>query len=163
MREKHVRFSRRKMLRRAGLAALVVTAALVLSGCWGTYTVIDASRGEYIVTVKEQQSAETIYICESRNPGNSRGRAECALDVVRWACGAEPLAGWNIPACRAATDYQSDTGCNRVPGGLENCAEAMKRAIGAVLGDRECIAYEHKVGGPSYGWFGVDRGFPGCP
>jgi hypothetical protein len=152
--------------RKLGLATLLAGAALALSGCWGTYFNVSGPPGPqpYIVTVHEKNTAETIWTCTANNPGDSLGRAKCALGVVRLACNKQMLQGWDMNRCLAATDYTRNDGCNRVPGGLENCAEAMRRAIAAVLDDKECIAYEyHAFYGPSYGWFGVDHGFTGCP
>jgi hypothetical protein len=154
--------------RKAGLLALLAGAALALSGCWGTYVNVPGppgGQGSYIVTIHQKNTQETIFACQANHPNSELARAKCGLGVVRLACNEYMLPGWDMNRCLAATDYTRNDSCNRVPGGPENCAESMKRAIEDVLeNDRECVAYEYQAFvGDSYGWYGADDTGPYCP
>ncbi len=144
---------RRRLPRRAALVGLTVAAALLLAGChWGTYT--DGGQTTfghaYYVVVHQQNTDDSIHACDNAPGGLTEAR--CVLDVVRYSCHKDPLNGWAPAECDQATNYQGTT-CRRVPGGDENCAVAMQRAIGQIRSEQgQCITYEQYLGESSHGW-----------
>lgn len=128
---------------------------MLLSGChWGTFTDVGTTgdgHHAYYVVVHQQNTDDTIHACD--NDRGSITEAKCALDVVRYACHADPLNGWSPAECDQATNYIGTT-CRRVPPGQdENCAVAMQRAIGQIRSEQgQCLTYEQYVGESSHGW-----------
>jgi hypothetical protein len=159
--------SRREALpRRFVLSGLLCAAIFVLSGChWGSRHNVDTDGNpgtpEWVVTVHQQNTNELIWRCEAQNQGNPTGRANCALDIIRFACHADPI---NFPECDFATDHSGGPFfCRGNVGEQQNCNVSMARAIEEVIGPRECLFFEYEVGGPSRMWAGLDSGNWGCP
>jgi hypothetical protein len=132
---------------------LTLLSGLLLAGCaWGTYTDYGSNQygHEYYVVVHQANSDDAIHHCDANR--GSIAEAQCVLDVVHYACHAEPLNGWSTSECDAATNYVG-THCRRVPGGDENCATAMQRAIAQIRSEQgQCLTYEQYLGESSHGW-----------
>jgi hypothetical protein len=147
------RKGRRNPLQRVGLVALPALAALFLAGChWGTYTEGGQTTfgHAYYVVVHQANTDDTIHACDADR--GSITEAKCALDVIKYACHKDPLNGWAPAECDQATNYAGTT-CRRVPGGDENCAVAMQRAIAQIRSEQgQCITYEQYLGESSHGW-----------
>jgi hypothetical protein len=145
--------------RRAGAAALLVVMALALSGCsWGEYTFYgdDPLHGwhQYLVVLHQKNTDDVIHHCDN-NPRGSVAHAKCVLDVIHYACHAEPITGFTFSDCDQATNYASDQSCLLGPGRPENCVYSMQRSIAQVRnGSVEHLAYEHQIQGPSHQWLG---------
>ncbi len=153
------------MLVRITLATVLGATALALSGCaFGSFHRGVASPSDWTATIHQQNSAETIYRCQAANP-DDLGRANCALDVIRFACNGEPF-GWPVADCNRATDHTGTGFCRGNSGEAQNCSTSMKTAFRNVrdgVGGVKCLAFEYEVGGPSRTWFGASPGWPGCP
>jgi hypothetical protein len=133
--------------------------ALALSGCsWGEYTFYgdDPLHGwhQYLVVLHQKNTDDVIHHCDN-NPRGSVAHAKCVLDVIHYACHAEPITGFTFSDCDQATNYASDQSCLLGPGRPENCVYSMQRAIAQVRnGSVEHLAYEHQIQGPSHQWLG---------
>src|SRR5882724_9332682 len=143
--------------RRAWLAGLLVAAALALTGCsWGEFRFYGDVNGwhQYLVVLHQRNTDDVIHHCDD-NPRGSVAHAKCVLDVIRYACHAEPIPGFTFADCDQATNYASDQSCLLGPGQPENCVYSMQRAIAQVRnGSVEHLAYEHQIQGPSHQWLG---------
>jgi hypothetical protein len=144
------------------LIVLTLAAGLLITGCaWGTYT--DGGQviygHAYRVVVHQQASDDTIHHCDADR--GSLTEARCVLDVIRYACHAQPVSGWAPAECDLATNH-TGTQCRRVPGGDENCAVAMQRAIRQIRAEQgQCLTYEQYLGESSHGWVAIGTP-PGC-
>ena len=155
------------MAGRFRFALVAGVVALALGGCpWGTFD--DRSEGRYVVAVHQTNSNDTIAHCVGPSEPVTLAVANCALDVIRYACHADGISGWSIDECNAATEHFYSA-CKDDNGSPQNCSVSLKQAIIDVRspGPRECLAFEKRVGmGDSEMWFGADAGgggFKGCP
>jgi hypothetical protein len=152
------------MGKRVRIAGMAVLAVLVIGGChWGTYKAQGTNSSgatTYSVTIHQTNTNDTIAHCGAGGPDVSLGQSDCALDVIRYACHADPI-NWSTSDCDDATGHVG--GCRGNEGAAQPCEQSMRSAITAVNGSKECLAFEWEVGGPSRMWFGADSGFAGCP
>jgi hypothetical protein len=121
----------RRYLFRGFGAMTLIGATLALSGCWasGDTTFLDS---ELVITHAWTQ--RIVYECNQAHPGDSNGRAACALDVVRVLCVRSPVP--NFSECNYATDHRY------IPD--------MKAAISEIYGGRDCLYYDDPH------WTGID-------
>ena len=90
------RIKRRRVLRSSGLATLVIGAALVLAGCWGTvYT-----GGGKSLNIKRSTTEYIAWHCAG---GSTSQRGACANAIVRWVCAGTPLPNLNSWECAHIT------------------------------------------------------------
>jgi hypothetical protein len=148
--------------RRACLVALPLAAALLLGGChWGTYSDSGTTSfgHAYFVAVHQGNTDGTIHACDD-DPG-SLAEASCVLDVIRYACHADPLKGWSPSECDQATDHAGAT-CRTGSGSFESCAVSMRKTIDQIRHERgQCLTYEQNYVGPSRLWDALYTS-PGC-
>lgn len=138
---------RRRPTRRFVAAIAVGAAALALSGCsWGTFQTLRLLPVGYEMTVHKSNSDQIIYGCSNAHPGDSTGRANCALDTIRLLCTSQPLPGFSPQECQGDTSHWGNT-------------ESMKQAISDVLGSDDCLGYHDWIDqGENRFWAGVPAG-----
>ncbi len=139
------RLKRGKSLRAAGVATLLVTAMLVLSGCWATIT--NFGGGERSIALPANLTADIIWNCTA-SKGTGAARAFCALDTVNALCRAFPEKGITGDDCVLLANY----------GDWKDMEDSIKQ----VIGPEDClIYYEHPD--PNDNFWGSDQsGFFGC-
>jgi hypothetical protein len=137
---------RRKLIRRTGLAGLLVGAALVLSGCWAN--VHNWGDGTRNITLTEAISARIVWACSDHGTTGA-ARAFCALDTVHALCLGKPIRGVSESDCNHISSYGD--------------WQSMDLAIQHVIGNDECMSFFWKSGGyPDDFWGSVNHGFASC-
>lgn len=142
--------------------AFTLLSALLLAGChWGTYgDGGTTSFGHaYFVTIHQKNTDDSIHACDD-NP-RSLAEASCVLDVIRYACHADPLPGWSTTECDQATNHTGAT-CRNGSGSYESCAVSMQNTIDQIRHERgQCLTFEQNFVGPSRLWDALYTS-PGC-
>lgn len=138
----HFKWSRK--LRRAGLASLLVGAALVLSGCWATvYKFSDGTRN---ITLTEDFTRRLISSCGDEH-GNGSARTFCVLDRINGVCYHIPAKGITQNDCYPLSSYGN--------------WESMDVSIENVIGSSDCLSFfEDSINGNF--WGSVTPGVFGC-
>jgi hypothetical protein len=141
------------MLRKAGLATLLVTSALAMSGCWGR--VAGPTGGHQVLVIKPSVSDRIILDATIRADGGGYHRGAWALETVRALC-------YNIPLSK--TNPISRAYCLSIT--WEDHRNDIEGAIRQVLTpDYDCLAAS--MGNPNpneppWDWFALPRGAYGC-
>jgi hypothetical protein len=139
-------------LRKAFLVTAIVAMSMSLSGCvWATqiyWPSGDPNIPVTTLTVKRAVSGSVVNGCASSHPGDSRGRALCALDAVARLCATQdvligvrdvPIQRLDPRWCHTYADHTTDN------------ITAMQTATRDVLnGSGVCLGY-----GYSSPWYSV--------
>jgi len=137
------------MVRKLGLAALLVGAVLALSGCWGR--VFGPTGGTQFLVIKPAVSDRIIFACTNDPNGQSRGA--CALGVIRALCEGVPLSETNPIS---AADCLSITWTDH----YEDIEHAIKFVVRP---EYDCLAARIDDPAVSWGdWLPLRRGALGC-
>ena len=138
------------MLRKAGLATLLVMSALAASGCWGR--VVGPTGGHQILVIKPSFSDRIILDSTIRANGGGQARGVWALDTIRKLCHNVPLSTTNPISsthCLSITweDHQND-----IEGAIRQVLTPGYDCLAATMGDPD-----------GWGdWFATPRGTYGC-
>lgn len=137
------------MLRKFGLATLLIASALAMSGCWGR--VFGPTGGHQVVVIKPAIS-DRIILDTTARCGEGYSRGVCALATIRELCYNVPLSDTNPISrnyCLSITweDHRYDID------------DAIRQVV---TPGYDCLAAS--MGDPSVwgNWFALPRGAYGC-
>jgi hypothetical protein len=94
---------RRKMLGKAGVGALLIAAALVLSGCWEN--IFKLENGGRVITLTRDFSHRLIWSCTDAVGAGSPARDYCVLDRIYGVCQTFPEKDISSYDCLVLDNY----------------------------------------------------------
>jgi hypothetical protein len=140
-----IHLKRRKTLGKAGVVALLIAAALALSGCWAN--VYNFSDGTRNITLTSDFTRRLVTTCGDEH-GNGSARDFCVLDKINGVCFHFPEKGVTTTDCVELSNYGD--------------WEDMDTAINNVIGTTDCLSYFQEKHINDNFWGSVSRGIFGC-
>ncbi len=133
------------MLGKTGAVALLIAAALVLSGCYAT--VVNFGDGTRNITLTSDFTRRLVTTCGDEH-GNGSARDFCVLDKINGVCFHFPEKGVTTTDCVEMSNYGD--------------WEDMDTAINNVIATTDCLSYFQQKDITDNFWGSVSRGIFGC-
>jgi len=144
-RGKGIHLKRRKMLAKAGVGALLIAAALALSGCWAN--VYNLGGGARDITLTSDFTRRLVTTCGDEY-GNGSARDYCVLDRINGVCFHIPEKGITTTDCVELSNHGD--------------WEDMDFAINNVIATTDCLTYFQEKDIVDNFWDSATRGTYGC-